>query len=73
MIFRACIFPDFFISRETGTLKLANFPGFPGNSRDSRPLFPGKTGKMAKNREFPGKRDPGNSREQALISSTCEQ
>ena len=37
---------------------------FPGNYRDSRP---GKSGKIAKNREFPGKRDPGNAREQALI------
>ena len=66
LIYRDCIFPDFFISRKTGTLKLANFLGIPGNFQDSRRLFPGKTENMVKNREFPGKRDSGNSREQAL-------
>ena len=37
---RACILKDFFISRETGTLKLADFLAIPGIPNLS--YFPGK-------------------------------
>ena len=48
-------FPGFVNSRETGILKMPIFPGFPGKSRDSRPLFPGNSGKWPKNPGIPGK------------------
>ena len=60
---RVSIFPDFFISQETGNLKSQNSREFPGFLI----FILGKTGKMAKILKFPGKRDPGNSREETLV------
>ena len=60
-------FPRFVNSRETGIRKLPIFPGFPGKSRDSRPFFPGNSGKWPKNPGIPGKFPSRESRPTPLV------